>query len=138
MALSVATHLIDTSTLARARSEGLWEDVTGPLLAGRWALCDIVALEILRGTAAGIYPDLAAGLTAMPQVPVLPQDTARALQVQALLARKSQHQGVKVPDLLVAAVAERSRLTVLCHDHDFDVIAEVTGQPVEWFPPRPS
>jgi hypothetical protein len=36
-----------------------------------------------------------------------------------------------VPDLLVAAVAERVGLTVLHLDNDFETIAAVTGQPVE-------
>jgi predicted nucleic acid-binding protein len=134
----VATHLVDTSTLARARSVGLWDNVIGPLLAGRWALCDIVVLEILRGAAASIYRDLSLGLRAMPQVALLPRDTARALEMQELLAGRGHHQGVKVPDLLVAAAAERSGLIVMCHDHDFDLIAEVSGQRVDWFPPRPS
>lgn len=36
-----------------------------------------------------------------------------------------------MPDLLIAAVAERSGLTVLHLDKDFDLIAEITGQAVE-------
>jgi predicted nucleic acid-binding protein len=36
-----------------------------------------------------------------------------------------------VPDLIIAAAAELAGLTVLHLDKDFDVIAEVTGQPVE-------
>ena len=34
-------------------------------------------------------------------------------------------------DLLIAATAERERLTVLCDDHDFETVAAVTGQPVK-------
>jgi len=33
---------------------------------------------------------------------------------------------------LIAAVAERARLTVLHYDRDFDLIASVTRQKVEW------
>jgi predicted nucleic acid-binding protein len=44
--------------------------------------------------------------------------------------------GVKLPDLLVAATAERHDVTVLHYDHDFDLIADVTGQRVEWIVPR--
>ena len=36
-----------------------------------------------------------------------------------------------MPDLLIAAVAELAGLTVLHLDEDFELIAEVTGQPVE-------
>jgi predicted nucleic acid-binding protein len=36
-----------------------------------------------------------------------------------------------VPDLLIAATAELHGLTVLHHDKDFELIADVTGQSVE-------
>ncbi|MGH3569613.1 MAG: hypothetical protein ACRDRH_27095 [Pseudonocardia sp.] len=49
---------------------------------------------------------------------------------------KGQHRAVAVPDLIVAAVAEIEGLTVLHHDGDFDLIAGVTGQPIEWIVPR--
>lgn len=37
-----------------------------------------------------------------------------------------------MPDLLIAACAETSGLTVLHYDADFDRIASITGQPVQW------
>jgi predicted nucleic acid-binding protein len=37
-----------------------------------------------------------------------------------------------VPDLIIAAAAELAGLTVLHFDKDFDLIAGITGQPVEW------
>ena len=36
-----------------------------------------------------------------------------------------------MPDLLVAAIAERAGLVVLHQDKDLDLIAEITGQPTE-------
>lgn len=36
-----------------------------------------------------------------------------------------------LPDLPIAATAEKAGLTVLAVDKDFDLIADVTGQPVE-------
>ena len=42
------------------------------------------------------------------------------------------HRAVKLPDLLIAAVAEAEGLTVSHYDADFDRINSVTGQPVEW------
>jgi predicted nucleic acid-binding protein len=38
-------------------------------------------------------------------------------------------------DLVVAATAELHGLTLLHHDRDFGVIAQVTGQPVRWYGP---
>ncbi|NLE98336.1 MAG: PIN domain nuclease, partial [Propionibacterium sp.] len=52
-------------------------------------------------------------------------------EVQGLLARRGQHRAPGIPDLLVAACGEVLGLTVLHLDKDFELIAEVTGQPVE-------
>ena len=41
-----------------------------------------------------------------------------------------------IADLVVAAAAERAGLVLLHYDHDFDLIAAVTGQPTEWVVPR--
>lgn len=54
------------------------------------------------------------------------------LEVQRQLALRSMTRAVGVPDLVIAAVAERHRVTVLHHDTDFEHVAAVTGQPVEW------
>jgi predicted nucleic acid-binding protein len=56
----------------------------------------------------------------------------RALAVHPELAAKSQHRRFRLPDLIIAATAEEHGATVLHYDADYDRIAEVTGQPVEW------
>ena len=56
--------------------------------------------------------------------------------MQAALWRGGQVRAVGFPALLIAAVAERERITVLHYDSDFDLIARVTGQPVQWVVPR--
>ncbi len=55
----------------------------------------------------------------------------RAWEVQMLLADRGQHRAPSIPDLLIAATAEKAGLTVLAVDKDFDLIAGITGQPVE-------
>lgn len=62
----------------------------------------------------------------------------RALEVQRDLSRGGQLRSAKIPDLLVAATAERHGVTVLHYDGDFDRIAEITGQPTEWVVPAGS
>lgn len=52
--------------------------------------------------------------------------------MQRALISRGQHRAVAIPDLIVATVAEIEGLTVLHHDGDFDLIAAITGQPVEW------
>lgn len=56
----------------------------------------------------------------------------RAVEVQYLLAERGQHRSARLSDLLLAATAEDAGLTVLHYDRDFELIADVTGQPVEW------
>jgi hypothetical protein len=51
--------------------------------------------------------------------------------VHAALADRGDHRAPSIPDLLVAATAELAGLTVLHVDKDFELIAEMTGQPVE-------
>ena len=53
--------------------------------------------------------------------------------MQDTLAARSEQRGVKIADLLIAAVAEAAGLVVL--HYDFDLIAAVTHQPVEWILP---
>jgi predicted nucleic acid-binding protein len=65
-------------------------------------------------------------------------DIQRALEVQGLLAERSQHRAVPLPDLLIAACAERAGLTVLHYDVDYDRIAALTGQPTQWVVPQGS
>jgi predicted nucleic acid-binding protein len=66
------------------------------------------------------------------------EDWRRALDVQSVLRRSGQIRAVDFPDLLIAAVAERERIAVLHYDSDYDIIAKVTGQPVQWVVPRGS
>jgi predicted nucleic acid-binding protein len=67
----------------------------------------------------------------MPVQYLTPAIEDRAMAVQALLADHGQHRAPSVPDLLLAATGELADLTVLHVDKDFDLFAEITGQPVE-------
>jgi predicted nucleic acid-binding protein len=53
------------------------------------------------------------------------------VEVLTLLADRGQHRAPSIPDLIIAATGELAGLTVLHLDKDFDLIAEITGQPVE-------
>ena len=70
-------------------------------------------------------------LSLMPIEYMTPAIEDRAFQVQMLLADRGQHRAPSIPDLLIAATAEKAGLTVLAVDKDFDLIAAITGQPVE-------
>ena len=73
-------------------------------------------------------------VSAMPVEYLTAAIEGRALQVQSMLAVKAQHRAPSIPELLVAAAAELARLTVLHMDKDFDLIAGITGQPMERLP----
>jgi predicted nucleic acid-binding protein len=73
-------------------------------------------------------------LADMPVEHVTPRAEMRTLEVLEILAERSQYRAPSIPDLLIAAIAEQARLVVLHVDKDFELIAEVTGQPVERLP----
>lgn len=136
----VASFLADKSALTRRETRPPVREVLEPLLvAGEIATCGIVELELLysaRGRAT--YRALAEALRGMPRVAVDDACVRRALEVQAMLAERSQHRAVPLPDLLVAACAETAGLIVLHYDADFDRIAKLTRQPAQWIVPRGS
>lgn len=70
-------------------------------------------------------------LAAMPVEYLTPVIEDRAAEVLTLLADRGQHRAPAIPDLLIAAAAELAGLTVLHMDKDFEIIAAVTGQPLE-------
>jgi predicted nucleic acid-binding protein len=136
----VATFLADKSALTRRETRPEVRGVLEPLLlAGEVATCGIVDLELLySATSPAIYSALAEALRGMPRVAVDDGTVERALEVQAKLAQRSQHRAVPLPDLLVAACAENAGLTVLHYDTDYERIAKLTGQAVQWVVPRGS
>lgn len=134
------TFLADKSALTRRETRPEVREVLEPLLiAGEIATCGIVDLELLYSARdRPTYRALVEALRGMPRVAVEDAAIARALEVQAMLAERSQHRAVPLPDLLVAACAERASLAVLHYDADFDRIAELTGQRTQWIVPRGS
>ena len=54
-----------------------------------------------------------------------------AVEILTLLADRGRHRTPSVPDLIIAATAELAWLTVLHLDKDFEVLAEISGQPIE-------
>ncbi|MDR7300501.1 putative nucleic acid-binding protein [Haloactinomyces albus] len=73
----------------------------------------------------------------MRQVEIEQADFVRARGVQRALAAQGL-KGRKVPDLVIAAAAERHALILVHYDQDFESIAQVTGQATEWIVERGS
>lgn len=60
-----------------------------------------------------------------------PAMETRMIEVQGLLSKQGHHRAAKIPDLMIAAIGELAGYTVLHLDKDFELIAQVTGQPIE-------
>lgn len=136
----VARFLLDTSVWARLDAAPVAARCLPLIRAGLVATCSIVDLEVLYSArspkayaAAREERRLALGL-----VPIDQPALDRAVEVQAALAQRSEHRGASLPDLVIAAAAERAHVTILHYDADYDLIAGVTGQPVEWVVTRGS
>lgn len=127
----------DKSALARLADPRVAPALRPLVERGLIAMCAVTQLEV--GHSARSADELEAMIadhaTVYPWVEVPERAWARAQEVQLALARRGQHRGVGIPDLLIAATAEATGLSVLHYDHDFDLIAAVTGQPTDWVVP---
>ncbi len=95
--------------------------------------CDLVALELLRSAQNNDrFTRQATMLASLRRCETTAAEIRRARQVQAELAAAGHQRGVKPADLLIAAAAEAAGLPILHYDHDYDLVAAVTGQPVCW------
>lgn len=134
--MALMSWLIDKSAYVRlqlghAANRDEWN---ARISRGMVRLSTITRLELgysARSGEAGRRQFASPPLSLMPIERLTPAMEDRALEVQLLLADRGQHRAPSIPDLLIAATAEKAGLTVLAVDKDFDLIAEVTGQPVE-------
>jgi predicted nucleic acid-binding protein len=132
--MAVTDWLIDKSALIRLASSPEAADWAARIERGLIRIATVTRLEV--GYSARSGTDLRAGLlgpplSAMPVEYQTPATEDRAVEVVALLADRGQHRAPSIPDLIVAATAELSGLTVLHLDKDFEIIAAITGQPLE-------
>jgi len=130
----VSPWLIDKSALVRLAASPDAAGWAGRVERGLVRIATVTRLEV--GYSARSGPELRAGLrqppmSSMPVEYLTPAIEDRAVEILALLADRGQHRAPSIPDLIIAATAELAGLTVLHLDKDFEVIAAVTGQPVE-------
>lgn len=128
-----AVYLADTSVFVLQARPQVRQRFADLLAQGRLAACQMTALEYLnnapdpRG-----YEGLWAALHGMRWTDVTAGAMDRALETHRQLAARSQHRHFRLPDLIIAATAELAGMTMLHYDADYDRIAGITGQPVEW------
>lgn len=131
--------MIDKSALARMMHEPVRRRLEPILLDGQALTCAMIDLEVFFS--ARSYEHLLEirhrRRLAYTDVPLGQETFERAIEVQTMLARTGHHR-VPIPDLVIAAAAEQVGATVVHYDKDFDHIAGVTGQDVEWVVARGS
>jgi predicted nucleic acid-binding protein len=132
--MAVTDWLVDKSALVRLGSSPDAQEWASRIGRGLVRITTVTRLEVgysARNAEQALSAFRGPPLTAMPVEYLTPAIEDRALAVQLLLAGKGQHRAPSIPDLLIAATAELAGLTVLHLDKDFDLIAEITGQPCE-------
>jgi predicted nucleic acid-binding protein len=133
--------LIDKSALVRLGESRNVDEWANRIDRGLVHITTVTLLEV--GFSARTAEDLRATLqqppiSSMPVENSTPAIERRAVALQNLLAVNGQHRAPSVPDLLIAATAELAGLIVLHLDKDFELIADLTGQPLERLDQPPS
>ncbi len=126
--------LIDKSALIRLDSAADTAEWASRIDRGLVRISTVTRLEV--GYSARTATDHRTLLTeppisSMPVEHLTPKIEDRAVDLQLALAERGHHRAPSIPDLLIAATAELADLTVLHLDKDFELIAELTGQPTE-------
>jgi predicted nucleic acid-binding protein len=128
------TWLIDKSAIGRlhlATEAAMWAQ---RIERGLVRVSTVTRLEIgFSARSGGDHQALFAAppIASMPVEYLTPLIEDRAVAVQSALAERGQHRAPSIPDVLIAATAELAELTVLHVDKDFELIAALTGQPLE-------
>ena len=132
--MAVTSWLIDKSALVRLSRSPDADEWVARIERGLVRIATVTCLEV--GYSARSGSDLRSSM-ARPPLSSLPVEYStpaiedRALQILGLLADRGQHRAASIPDLIIAATAELAGLTVLHVDKDFEIIADITGQPME-------
>jgi predicted nucleic acid-binding protein len=128
------TWLIDKSALVRLASSTDAPRWAARIDRGLVRISTLTRLEV--GFSARSAEDIHRSfeeppLASMPVEYLTPLIEDRAVTIQHALATRGEHRAPSIPDLQIAATAELAQLTVLHVDKDFELIAGLTGQPVE-------
>ncbi|MGI9052953.1 MAG: PIN domain nuclease [Ilumatobacteraceae bacterium] len=132
--MDVTSWLIDKSALVRLAHSPDVDEWASRIRRGLVLVSTVTRLEVGYSARSGgelrtsiVRPPIAS----MPVEYLTPIIEDRAVAVQTLLADHGRHRAASIPDLLIAATAEIRQLIVLHVDKDYELIAELTGQPTE-------
>ncbi|HEX7995579.1 MAG TPA: PIN domain nuclease [Streptosporangiaceae bacterium] len=126
--------LIDKSALVRLGDSPDAAEWAARIERGLVRISTVTRLEVgySARSGAGLRADWQRPpMSAMPVEYQTPAIEDRSVEVLTLLADRGEHRAPSIPDLIIAATAELSGLTVLHVDKDFEIIARISGQPLE-------
>jgi predicted nucleic acid-binding protein len=126
--------LIDKSAISRLHLTAIASEWAERIERGLVRVSTVTRLEVGFSARSGADHRLvlySPPIASMPVEYLTPKIEDRAVEIQSVLAALGQHRAPSIPDLLVGATAELAELTVLHLDKDFDLIAQITAQPVE-------
>lgn len=123
--------LADTSVWMRQNQAAVAEGLAATIRKGAAATTTPIVLEILRSSRdARDARATAAELNALERIPITDWVERRARNVVLALAWRGYHRGPSVVDMLAAAAAESVDAELWHCDRHFELIADVTGQPM--------
>lgn len=130
--MGLTTWLVDKSALVHLATVEDAPEWAARIERGLVRISTVTRLEVGFSARSGV--DLRDAnrrppLSEMPVEYLTPAIEDRAVEVQTVLADHGHDRAPSIPDLLIAATAELAGLTVLHIDKDFELIAEITGQP---------
>jgi len=127
----VSDVLADTSVWMRRGQLEVAADLGDALEAGRVLMTTVIELELLRTARnADELGRLVLEYSVLRRVPVSTAIETRAVEVQGMLAWRGYHRAASPVDLMAAAAAEDAGAELWHCDRHFELIAEVTGQPM--------
>ncbi|RFU82959.1 PIN domain nuclease [Streptomyces triticagri] len=126
-------YLVDKSAHARWGKPAVAERLDVLSERGLIAVCGMVEMELLvsarSARQAQTILHLVRGFDLLP-TPDEVWDRAKEVQIKSI--NRGFHRTLKLPDLVIAATAERHGAIVLHYDQDYDRISSITGQKTEW------
>jgi predicted nucleic acid-binding protein len=127
----VTLALVDSSVWGRRTQTLVGAALVGAIENDEIGVIDPIVMELLRSARdAGDFAGLSSQYDALHQIELTPEMNARARAIQRALSRRGYHRGPSVTDLLAAAAAEAAGAELWHCDRHFELIAEVTGQPL--------
>lgn len=123
--------VVDTSVWAREHQAVVASALAAAIRANVLAISAPLVLELLRSSTSAARLQLdAARFDGLRQIAITTAVVRRARSVQAALAWHGHHRGPSAVDLLAAAAAESVDAELWHCDRHFELIADVTGQPM--------